>query len=176
MVWTREGTVAHLALERFLAGMFPEMTCQFVRARKSPVTTLPGAVIWFFTLKYKKGIQESISEVLVLAYSLCSQFHSNVVVSGSFGWHYAFRRNFLVLPMRFSKKNSFLKFIVLWTIFIWVQQGKRWQATLFSIFVQSFLIPSMSPTWKDSVFNILFCNVKIALLTHWRINRTHKST
>ena len=134
----------------------------------------PSQVQWYGFSPWNIKKEYSISKVLVLAVDLAYSAYS---ISCNFRcgfrmiwWPSVFTRNFLVLLMRFSKIIIFLNSSFRGQFLFECSKGKRWQATLFSTFVQSFLIPSMS------VFNILVCNVKIALLTHWRINKTHKST
>lgn len=44
-----ETTAAHAALERFRTGVFPEMASQLIRTGKTPLTSLPGALVWLLS-------------------------------------------------------------------------------------------------------------------------------
>ena len=88
----------------------------------------PSQVQWYGFSPWNIKKEYSISKVLVLAVDLAYSAYS---ISCNFRcgfrmiwWPSVFTRNFLVLLMRFSKNYYFLKFIVSWTIFIWVQQGQ----------------------------------------------------
>lgn len=49
-----EGTLAQVALERPVSGVFAEMTGQFVGPGELPSTALPAAVVWLLTCVDRK--------------------------------------------------------------------------------------------------------------------------
>ena len=54
VVWPGEGSITMTTLEWLCACVFSVMSCEFIRTRKSPLTAIPRASIWFFTCKIIK--------------------------------------------------------------------------------------------------------------------------
>ena len=42
-------SAAHTALERLGPSVFPEMASQLIRTSETPLTALPGALVWLFS-------------------------------------------------------------------------------------------------------------------------------
>lgn len=49
VVGAGEATAAHAALERLCTGVFPEMASQLIRTGKTPLASLPGALVWLLS-------------------------------------------------------------------------------------------------------------------------------